>query len=148
MKTQHYVRLLAVIAIWGILMPQTLFSEEEHFVHRAPRDTVLWVSPEKGIGRMNLPETVIEGPGERLGLIGPIIARGGQGKKAYIAVYDPAGVLVGAITQKEVKANPERLKAIILVASKRASIQNHYGLLSTLLKAKQQTSPATGTRNK
>ena len=54
-------------------------------------------------------DTDIERPGEQLGLIGPIIAHGGQGSKAYIAVYDPAGVLVGAITKKEAKADPKRL---------------------------------------
>ncbi len=147
MKTAHYIRLAAVLAICGILIPQTLFSEEKRFANRAPLDTVLWSGSEKDARPITPKDTAIEGPGERLGLLGPIIAYGGKGKKAYIAVYDPAGVLVGAITKKEAKADPERLKTILRIAQKRAIIQNHHGLISILLKAQPQTAPDKGTQN-
>ena len=146
MKTRYYIRLAAVLAIWGILMPQTLFSEEERFVH-ASRDTISWISVEKGPWRMIPRDTDIEQPGQQLGLIGPIITHGGQGKKAYIAVYDPAGVLVGAITKKEAKADPKRLEAIIRIAQKRAIIQNQYALISIGMKAKARAKTGTDTQN-
>ncbi len=147
MKTRHYIRLAAVLAIWGILMPQTIFSEEKRFAHIPSRDTISWVSVEKGMWWMIPGDTDIEWPGERLGLIGPIIAHGGQGKKAYIAVYDPAGVLVGAITKKDAKENPERLEALIRIAQKRAIIQNQYGLISIGMKAKPRETPDPDTKN-
>jgi hypothetical protein len=147
MKTRHYIRFAAVLAIWGLLIPQTIFSEDKRFVHRASRDTISWVSVEKGMWWMIPKDTDIEWPGERLGLVGPIIAHGGQGKKAYIAVYDPAGVLVGAITKKEAKENPKRLQEIIRIAQMRAIVQNQYGLISMGLKAKPQETPATDTQN-
>jgi hypothetical protein len=147
MKTRQYIRFAAALALWGLLMPQTLFSEEERFVHRASRDTISWISVEKGRWWMIPRDTDIEWPGEQLGLIGPIIAHGGQGKEAYIAVYDPAGVLVGAITKKDAKKNPERLEAIIRIAQKRAIIQNQYGLISIGMKAKVRETPETDTKN-
>lgn len=147
MKTRYYIRFIAVIAIWGILMPQTIFSEDKRFVHRASRDTVSWISVEKGQWWMVPRDTDIEWPGEQLGLIGPIIAHGGEGKKAYIAVYDPAGVLVGAITKKEAKENPKRLQKIIRIAQMRAIVQNQYGLISIAAKAKPQEKTGTDTPN-
>jgi len=147
MKIKYYIRLTAVLAIWGILMPQILFSEEERFVQGASRDTISWGSVEKGQWRMIPRDTDIERPGEQMGLIGPIIAHGGEGKKAYIAVYDPAGVLVGAITKKEAKADPKRLEAIIQIAQKRAIIQNQYALISIGMKAKARATPGTDTQN-
>ena len=147
MKTRHYISLVAVLAIWGILMPQTIFSEEKRFVHRAPQDTIFWMSSGEEASKITPKDTVIEWPGERLGLIGPIIAYGGKGKKTYIAVYDPAGVLVGVITENGAKENPKRLEAIIRLAQKRAIIQNHYGLISALLKAQPRKAPGTDTQN-
>jgi len=143
MKTRQYIRLAAVLTLWSIIIPPTVFSEEKPFVHRANRDTVNWVSSEKGMWWMTPNDTDIEWPGEQLGLIGPIIAQGGTGKDAYIAVYDPAGVLVGAVTKKEAKKNPESLEAIIGAAQKRAAIQNQFALISMGMKAKsRQTSSA------
>jgi len=147
MKTRYYIRLAAVLAIWGLLTPQTIFSEEKRFAHSASRDTISWVSVEKGQWGMIPRDTDVEGPGEQLGLIGPIIAHGGEGKKAYIAVYDPAGVLVGAITKKEAKADPKRLEAIIQIAQKRAVVQNQFGLISIGMKAKARATPGTDTQN-
>ena len=89
MKIKYYIRLTAVLAIGGLLMPQTLFSEDKRFVQGASRDTISWGSVEKGQWRMIPRDTDIERPGEQMGLIGPIIAHGGQGKETYIAVYDP-----------------------------------------------------------
>lgn len=147
MKTRLYIRFAAILTIWGLLMPQTIFSEEKRYVHRAPRDTISWGSVEKGQWRMIPRNTDIEQPGEQLGLMGPIIAHGGEGKKAYIAVYDPAGILVGAITKKEAKADPKRLEAIIQIAQKRAIIQNQYALISIGMKAKARATSGTDTQN-
>ena len=147
MKTQQYFRLAAVLILWSIIMPPTVFSEDKPFVHRANRDTVNWVSSEKGVWWMSPQDTDIEWPGEQLGLIGPIIAHGGSGKEAYIAVYDPAGVLVGAVTKKEAKKNPESLKAIISTAQKRAAIQNQFALISMGMKAKARNTSSTDAQN-
>ena len=147
MKTKYYIRLAAVLAIWGILMPQTLFSEEERFVHRASRDTVFWTNTNEGTSQATPKDTAIEWPGERWGLLGPIIAYSGQGKKTTIAVYDPAGVLVGAITKKAADEDPRRLAAIIRLAQKRAIIQNQYGLVSMFIKALPQEASAADTQN-
>ena len=147
MKSRHYIRLAAVLIIGSIIMPPTVVSEEKRFVHRANRDTVNWVSSEKGMWWMTPEDTDIEWPGEQLGLIGPIIAHGGSGKNAYIAVYDPAGVLVGAVTKKEAKENPERLKAIIRAAHKRAAIQNQFALISIGMKAKARNTPNPDSNN-
>jgi len=92
-------------------------------------------------------DTDIERPGEQLGLIGPIITQGGEGKKAYIAVYDPAGVLLGAITKKDAKEDPKRLGAIIRIAQKRANIQNQYALISMGIKAKPQEPAGSDNQN-
>lgn len=146
MKTRHYIRFAAVLTICGILIPQALFSEEKRLVHRASRDTIFWIDSDKEASKITPKDSAIEWPGERLGLLGPIIAYGGQGKKAYIAVYDPAGGLVGAIFKNEAKKDPERLDAIIRTARKRAIIQNHYGLISMLLKARPHEKPGTDTQ--
>ncbi len=147
MNQRHLFRLAAVLILWGVLLPSTVFSDEKQFVHRANRDTVTWVSSPKGVWWIPPRETDIEWPGEQLGLIGPIIARGGSGKDAYIAVYDPAGVLVGAITKKEAEQNPERLEAIIRTAKKRAAIQNQAALISMGMKAKARRASDTGANN-
>ncbi len=147
MKTRQFIRLAAVLALWIIIIPPTAFSEEKPFVHRANRDTVNWTSSQKGMWWMVPENTDIEWPGEQLGLIGPIIAHGGSGKNAYIAVYDPAGVLVGAVTKKEAKDNPERLKAIIRTAQKRAAIQNQFALISMGMKAKARNASSPDTNN-
>jgi hypothetical protein len=139
MNTRHFFRLAAMLIIWGILLSPAAFSEDNRYVHRANRDTVNWISSEKGMWWMAPQETDIEWPGEQLGLIGPIIARGGSGKDAYIAVYDPAGVLVGAVTRKEARQSPERLQAIIRTAKKRAAIQNQAALISMGMKAKARS---------
>ena len=147
MKTRQYFRLTAMLALWSIIMPPTVFSEDKPFTHRANRDTVAWVSADKGMWWMTPADTDIELPGEQLGLIGPIIAHGGSGKDAYIAVYDPAGIMVGAVTKKEAKENPERLQAIIRAAHKRAAIQNQFALISIGTKAKARKASSPGSNN-
>ena len=148
MKTRQFIRLAAILILGSIIVPPTVFSEEKPFVQRANRDTVNWTSSEKGVWWKVVPEdTDIEWPGEQLGLIGPIIAHGGSGKDAYIAVYDPAGVLVGAIRKKEAKENPGRLKAIIATAQKRAAIQNQFALISMGMKAKARNTSSTDANN-
>ncbi len=147
MKIKYAVRLTAALIILSFCMPPAIFSEDQRFVHRANRDTVAWVSAEKGMWWMTPDDTDIEWHGEQLGLIGPIIAHGGSGRDAYIAVYDPAGVLVGAVTKKEAKENPERLKAIIQTAQKRAAIQNQFALISMGMKAKARQASGTDAKN-
>jgi hypothetical protein len=147
MNKQSFIRLAAVLIIWGIIMPPTVFSEDKPFTHRANRDTVTWVSADKGMWWMIPADTDIEWPGERLGLIGPIIAHGGSGKDAYIAVYDPAGVLVGAVAKKEANENPERLQAIIRAAHKRAAIQNQSALISIGMKARARSASSPDANN-
>ena len=147
MKTRYPIGLVAAIIFMSLCLPQTIFSEDQRFVHRANRDTISWISAEKGRWWMAPSDTEIEWPGEQLGLIGPIIAHGGSGRDAYIAVYDPAGVLVGAVTKKEAKENPEHLKAIIQTAQKRAAIQNQFALISMGMKAKARQASGTDTNN-
>ena len=67
-------------------------------------------------------------PGKRLGLIGPILAEGGSGSKAYLAVYDSAGVLVGVITKREANKDPEALRLLLEESLKRSEHQNRYSL--------------------
>ncbi len=98
------------------------------FSHRSPRDTVDWKSTNVRNAVPVVKETDREWPGERLGLIGPIIAKGGAGSKRYLLVFDPAGVLVGGLTYKEFKNNPQRLDALIEKARIRGEHQNFMAL--------------------
>ncbi len=98
------------------------------FNHRSPRDTVDWESTNVRNAVPVVKETDREWPGERLGLIGPIIAKGGAGSKRYLLVFDPAGVLVGGLTYKEFEENPQRLDALIEKAQIRGEHQNFMAL--------------------
>lgn len=95
------------------------------FSHKSTRDTVDWKTTNI-IGLVPVvKETDREWPGERLGLIGPIVAKGGPvGSKSYVTVYDPAGVLVGGLTYKEYKQSPQRLIELLKKAQLRAEHQN------------------------
>lgn len=94
------------------------------FSHRSPRDTVDWKSTNISGLLPVVKEIDREWPGERLGLIGPIVAKGGPGSKSYVTVYDPAGVLVGGLTYKEYKQSPQRLTELLKKAQLRAEHQN------------------------
>ena len=99
------------------------------FDHKPAQDSVNWQAV---IGKDKPPDikhTALEWPGEQMGLIGPIVATGGRGSKRYVLVYDPAGVLVGGLTHKELNKNPERLVKLMLLAQQRAEVQNLYALM-------------------
>jgi hypothetical protein len=91
-------------------------------------DTVDWLSAGLPGRAPAARHTDPEPAGQRLGLIGPIIATGGLGSQRYIAVYDPAGVLVGTLTYKQFRKEPARLEAIIAKAHQRGEIQNYHAL--------------------
>ena len=67
-------------------------------------------------------------PGERLGLSGPIVAQGGTGRKAYIAVYDSAGVLIGGMLKNEAEKNPQEFHQLFQLALQRSELQNSFAL--------------------
>ena len=94
------------------------------FSHKPPRDTVDWESTNIGKVVPVVNETDREWPGERMGLMGPIIAKGGTGSKRYVTVYDSAGVLIGGMTYAEYKKYPERMSELLLKAQKRSEHQN------------------------
>lgn len=89
----------------------------------AHRDTVNWsdfhlpITP--GSPNDDDPELL----GEKLGLIGPIITTGGRGRKAFIAVYDAGGVLIGTVYQSRAQKHPEILLEMINLAQMRSAIQ-------------------------
>jgi hypothetical protein len=98
------------------------------FEHKTNQDTVDWRTV-VGEGKpLRTKETDLEWLGEKMGLIGPIVAVGGSGSKRYVLVYDPAGVLVGGLTRKEVKKNPERLEKLVRRAHERGEVQNLHAL--------------------
>jgi hypothetical protein len=74
-------------------------------------------------------ETDLEWPGERLGLIGPIVATGGKGAKQFVVVFDSAGIPVGALTRKAYKEDPGQLAELLARAQVRSELQN----LATLI---------------
>jgi len=94
-------------------------------------DSVVWEN-------LNLPFEVPkpgdrdrEWPGERMGLVGPIIAEGGLGSNAYFVVYDATGALVGGIMKREAKELPEYLLTLLMAAHDRSQI--------TMVKGGEQT---------
>ncbi|MGB3221854.1 MAG: hypothetical protein WBB23_03555 [Desulforhopalus sp.] len=92
--------------------------------HRPPLDTLDWQAY-NAAGQPPWSSALDrDWPGEEMGLTGPIFAMGGSGSKTYIAVYDPGGVLIGALLLKEARKNPARLENIIRLASARGNIQN------------------------
>ena len=98
------------------------------FDHKAPQDTVDWRTVVGEDKTLRIKETDLEWLGEKMGLIGPIVAVGGSGSKRYVLVYDPAGVLVGGLTRKEVKKNPQRLEKLVRLAHERGEVQNLHAL--------------------
>lgn len=98
------------------------------FDHKAAQDTVDWRTVTGEETPQGIPMTDLEWPGEKLGLIGPIVAAGGEGSDRYVLVYDPAGVLVGGLTGEEVQKNPERLEKLVRLAHQRGEIQNLHAL--------------------
>ncbi len=99
------------------------------FDHKTPRDSVDWSSLNQAGQTPETKETDLEWPGERLGLIGPIVATGGTGSNQFIIVFDPAGIPVGTLTRKTYKKDPMQLAKLLAKAQVRSEIQN----LSTLV---------------
>lgn len=91
---------------------------------RPERDTVDWqfVDTEEQVSWSAPVDR--EWPGEEIGVIGPIIAMGGSGSKSYAAVYDPAGVFIGAVYLKEARKDPSRLENLLRLAQARGIVQN------------------------
>ena len=112
------------VAIPSKELLQTTKSQGPTFSHKPPRDTVDWKSTNISGAVPVVNETDREWPGERLGLIGPIIAKGGAGSKRYVTVYDSAGVLIGAMTYAEYKKYPQRLVELVKKAQMRTEHQN------------------------
>ncbi|MDJ0624154.1 MAG: hypothetical protein QNJ17_14385 [Desulfocapsaceae bacterium] len=91
---------------------------------RPERDTVDWQFVDNGELVSWSAPVDREWPGEAIGVIGPIIAMGGSGSKSYAAVYDPAGVFIGAVYLKEARKDPSRLENLIRLAQARGIVQN------------------------
>lgn len=91
-------------------------------------DTVDWNAPGAPLPAPAVSEVDREGVAESLGLIGPLVAVGGKGSDVYVLVFDPAGVLVGALTQKEVKQDPQKLEKLVALAHDRSEVQNYHAL--------------------
>ena len=91
-------------------------------------DTIVW----RDVAEEYRPTPVtVDGrelPGERLGLSGPIVAQGGTGRKAYITVYDSAGVMVGGMLKSEVKNNPQEFHRLFQLALQRSEFQSSFAL--------------------
>ena len=98
------------------------------FDHKAVHDTVDWRTVVGEDNHLIVPATDLEWPGEKMGLIGPIVATGGVGSERYVLVYDPAGVLVGGMTREDVQKHPERLEKFVRLAHERGEIQNLHAL--------------------
>lgn len=90
-------------------------------------DSIVWegdqVSDIKPLG-----SGVLEHKGERYGLIGPIVATGTADGNEVIAVYDSAGIFIGAISRDDAENDPEKLKALVGLAMERGVIQNQAAL--------------------
>ena len=105
------------------------------FDHKHPYDSVDWstVHPEQRPPQVGPGDR--EWPGERLGLIGPIVAHSSKGSRTrYVLVYDAAGVLVGGMTQKEFKQDPEKFNALLEKAHQRSQHQNRMAMRYLLRK--------------
>ena len=116
------------------------------FDHKAAHDSVDWKALLDDGNPPVVPETDLEWPGEGMGLVGPIVATGGVGSKRYVLVYDPAGVLVGAMTRKEVQKHPERFEQILQLAHKRGEVQNLHALQFMAARKIQAEMSAAGER--
>lgn len=120
-----------ILLVWSCASPveqspssTTAKPEKAAFDHKSSRDSVDWQTLSPDGKTPEVGETDLEWPGERLGLIGPIIASGGSGSRQFIAVYDPAGILVGILTRKAYKKDPSQLADLLARAHLRSKIQN------------------------
>ncbi len=136
----HTIALLTTILASGCAAPSTTPASPgaatdrpdqatpDRFDHKPKLDTVAWQTASFGLPEPAVKETDREWPGDEMGLIGPIIAMGGKGANTYLLVFDPAGVLVGGITQKEARQNPQALEALIRKAHDRGEVQNYHAM--------------------
>jgi len=130
---RYFIVFPLLITLLGCVTSEPIKSTEKTqapdvFDRKAAHDTVDWRTV---VGEENppaVPETDLEWLGEKMGLTGPIVATGGEGSERYVLVYDPAGVLVGAMTGEEVRKHPERLEKLVRLAHARGEIQNLHAL--------------------
>ena len=88
---------------------------------RSTRDSVVW--GDDPAAKPAVDEASLEYKGERYGLVGPIVASSGDGRKDVIAVFDPAGVLVGTLSRKEADQHPDKLKNLVRIAAERGRVE-------------------------
>ncbi len=94
------------------------------FDRKSSSDSVNWASLNKAGKVPQVKETDLEWPGERIGLIGPIVASGKTEKDEFLIVYDPAGIPVGLLTRTAYQENPTRLAELLAKAQVRSELQN------------------------
>lgn len=115
--------------------PTTATPITPEFDHKHPYDSVDWstVHPEQRPPHAGPGDR--EWPGEKIGLIGPIVAHSSKGSRTrYVLVYDAAGVLVGGMTHKEFKKDPEKFNALLEKAHQRSQHQNRMAMRYLLRK--------------
>ncbi|MEJ2154929.1 MAG: hypothetical protein P8X96_06315 [Desulfobacteraceae bacterium] len=103
-------------------------GETASFDHKLSSDTVDWASLSTRPFKPVVKETDREWPGERMGLIGPIVTSHGEGSRRFVLVYDSAGVLVGGLAYKEYKKEPRLFETLIKKAQARSEYQNYLAL--------------------
>ncbi len=150
-RTRHIILFTAFIAMLSCSSGDAIRSDgkrpaESVFDHKAAQDTVSWQTLRDDGTPLVLPETDLEWPGEQMGIVGPIVAVGGTGSKRYVQVFDPAGVLVGIMTRKEVQKHPERLEQLLQLAHKRGEVQNLNALEFMALRRIQDMMAASDER--
>lgn len=92
------------------------------------KDTVVWETVPSDLRPDSPHEGARELPGERLGLIGPIVAKSTSAEKPYIVVYDSSGALVGGLLLEEARREPDRLNYLLQRAMERSAVQNRMAL--------------------
>ncbi|MBW2674249.1 MAG: hypothetical protein JRD89_12685 [Deltaproteobacteria bacterium] len=111
-----------ILSSGAIAGPDDTTEQNSSFFDRPEMDSVVWENLDIPLDNPKPNDTDREWPGERMGLIGPIVAEGGFGVNAYYVVYDATGALVGGIMRKEVRKHPEYLLALIMAAHDRSQI--------------------------
>lgn len=100
--------------------PDVSTEQQGPSVPRPETDSVVWENLALPFDTPKPGAMDREWPGERMGLVGPIVAEGGVGWNGYYVVYDATGALVGGIMKEEAKEHPEYLLALILAAHDRS----------------------------
>jgi hypothetical protein len=98
-------------------------KQEQTVVHRTDNDSVVWANTDVFLKPLAPEEMDREWPGEKAGLVGPIVATGGTGSNAYLVVFDGTGALVGGVMKREAKKHPELFINLLVAADKRGQIR-------------------------